>query len=258
MGEGHEEGGNFQKNDGHAERTLAMRLLIATFLLWCSPALGQDMFAPFILTADSAPVAWSKLGSSTTIEMPMYQNSYAFNYTVTAGADLLTVSIASYDAGGVSAITFNGDAMTKAADTYTSYVENFRAQVWYLSNPDVGTYSVSMTFSQQITNLVAGASHFDGIAVSSPVRDTGLNGGSSTSPSASVDAAQSGDLIIGAVVANGGTLSTADTEDWEEYHNADNMIGGGIRKLATGAAMTTSWTSGNVDWYAICVAFKLQ
>lgn len=237
-----------------------MRVLIAALLLCGSVALGQgSMYAPFILTAtESAPVSWEKVGSSTTVEMPMWQTEYSFNHTVSSGTTLLVVSVAQYDAGAPTAVTFNGDAMTLAVDSYTSYTESFRSQVWYLSNPDVGEYSVSFTFSEQITDLVAGASNFSGIATTSPVRDTGINGGSSTSPSVSVDGAQSGDLIYGVVVANGATLSTSDTEDWEEYHDADNIIGGGIRKLATGASMTTSWASGNVDWYAVCVAFKLQ
>jgi hypothetical protein len=233
-------------------------LLVEGTVIGTVCAILLQILAPFIVVAPSTPAAWSKVGSSTTTEMPMYQTSYSFNVTVPSGTKLLVLGISTYDAGAVTGATFNSAAMSLAVDTYTVYLEQFRAQVWYISNPAVGTYSVALTFSEQITNLVAGASCFDGIATTSPVRDTGVNGGTSTSPSTSVDGAQAGDLIIGVAVANGATLTTADTEDWVEYHDADNIIGGGIRKLATGASMTTSWTSGNVDWYAACVAFKLN
>jgi hypothetical protein len=218
------------------------------------------MYAPVILVGPTGGGgSWSELGTSTTTEMPMYQTSYAFNHTVTSGSDILVLGVVTYDPGYVSAVTCGGSAMTLAADTYVGgYLENFRAQIWYISSPASGTQSISMTFTEQITDLVAGASNFSGIATTSPVRDYSTGGGISTSPSVSVDGAQAGDLVLGVICANLSTLSTSDTEDWEEYHDADNMIGGGAYKTATGASVTISWTTANTDWGVVCVAFKLQ
>lgn len=238
-----------------------MRKLVVVLLLCGSVALGQgNMFAPMILVGPTGGGgSWSKLGTSTTTEMPMWQNSYAFDATVETGSDILVLGVVTYDPGYVSAVTCGGSAMALAVDSYVGgYLENFRVQVWYISSPAAGTRSISMTFTEQITNLVAGVSCFSGIATTSPVRDTGSGGGIGTSPSVSVDGAQSGDLIYGAIVANLSTLSTSDTEDWKEYHDADNMIGGGARKTATGASATISWTTANTDWGVVCVAFKLK
>lgn len=220
--------------------------------------MGQNMTAPVILTGPTGATSWAKVGSSTTSEADMYAESWSFNHTVSSGTDILIVGVCTYDAGSVITVTWNGIPLTKAIDSYDEWLESYRTQIWYLASPATGTYPISLSFSEQITDLVAGASGFSGIATTSPVRDTGINGGISISPSVSVDGAQAGDLIYGVVVHGSATLSTADTEDWEEYHDADNLTGGAARKLATGAAMTINWTSGNTDWYAVCVAFKLQ
>lgn len=73
-------------------------------------------------------------------------------HTTVAGDDALTVHIAAEDGTdrAVTAVTFNGDAMTKIAGTdnvVTYGGVQYRVEAYLLLNPDIGAFNVVVTFA---------------------------------------------------------------------------------------------------------------
>jgi len=233
--------------------------LVFFMLLFVSVQAYAQTSAHFILSGTpAAGTAWAKVGTTTQAEMPQYQSSYSFSHTTGTGTTILIVAIATLDADAVTGVTFNSDALTKSVDSYDTDPSIWRVQIWYLVSPDIGDYTLAFTFSGAIADLVVGATNYSGISTSSPAYAATSTSGTSTSPAITATGCTADDLVYGVVLVNGGTLSTSSTEDWEEYHDADNIIGGGAYKLATTGNNTITWTSGNELWFTAVTAFVKQ
>ena len=115
--------------------------------------------------------------------------SAAFNCTVTGPNVYLIVGVASSN-GGVTAVTYGGQAMTKIGN-YAPYGE---LSFWYLRNPPSGSNNIVQTGS------VDGAIHalvYQGIRLASPFDAIGSanSASSTTTPSVTVGS-QGGSLVI--------------------------------------------------------------
>lgn len=204
-------------------------------------------------------MAWARVDAVHS-EMPQFQSSYTISYTrPTASNALLVVSTAFWDSNSTSTVTYNGVSMTKAYNS--DYGEVYHSEIWYLAAPASGTNDVVLTFTGTVADLVVGVSTFSGIDQSTPFRSGSVGyvttvGTSSTSPYVDVINCVANDLVYGVCIRNGSVLSGADTEDWVEYHDADNVIGAGCYTNGTNGTVQVNWSmTGTVEWATCGVAF---
>ena len=106
------------------------------------------------------------------------QTSPTWNHTVTSGLKkLLVVVRSSRNGGAIASMTFNGVSMTKAKSQGA-------CEIWYLVNPSVGTYAVSVSTTPDASHDYYGSVDFSGVDQTAPVNTT--NGASSTASSLNI------------------------------------------------------------------------
>jgi len=206
-------------------------LLVAGVALLLLPAgaLGQVQF----VNASSGASA----GTTT---------SFSFQHTVNAGTDRVLIVGGAIRAGApvaFTSVTYNGIALTPIQGV--TGADDVRAELWYLINPPIGTFNVTLTASAN-RNLAGGAMTFTGVHQTTPVGTPASVGGQSNSTSVDVTSA-SGEMVVDVVAQRDpggmGTLTAGpgQTEQYRRDHPNTNMrIAGSTEPGA--ASVTMSWT----------------
>lgn len=129
-------------------------------------------------------------------------SSISWNHTVgnTNTTRFLVVSYVGRGAAAVSNISYNGKYFTKAVENTI----NHRVEVWYLQNPDVGTYSITLN-TVSSTNAFVGSISFFGVEnVDNPVDQVTGTGATTASSTLTVSNTVSGCCMV----SGSGTNST--------------------------------------------------
>lgn len=111
------------------------------------------------------------------------------NHTIGNGNNRLLLVGIGTRGGSVSAVTFNGVAMTRAKLS-TSY-DQCTGEVWYLYNPDIGTHQIAITMNG--ASRVVGALSLFNVDRANPIYTTG-------------EAYANGDLSLSLTVPTGRTM----------------------------------------------------
>ena len=88
------------------------------------------------------------------------------SYTVTAGTSILLVALSSENESATVSMSYGGTPMTLAVSVVTSNSWP-RAEIWYLTNPPVGTANVAASMNQT-AEMVLGALRFSGVSAVTP------------------------------------------------------------------------------------------
>lgn len=149
-------------------------------------------------------------------------NVLTWSHTVASGSDrALFVEISIGTTGTIAnSVSYGGTALTLVGRSVTGTVP---VEIWRLLNPTVGTANVVVTLSAA-TSVVAGATTYNGVNQSSPVRTFYSAFGNSTNSSVTVVDSAAGDLVIDvqswAGRPSGGTVGPGQTLNWAQVNTS--------------------------------------
>jgi len=183
---------------------------------------------------------------------------------------VLIVSVAGEEVDGVASVTFNDVVLTKAVDT-TKDGFGDHVSIWYLLNPDVGTFDIEITGVNDPNEpdnqaWEAGAASFYNVLQQAPVTATGTNNTDTASASLTIAGTADG-LIYESISTNfdvDDSQSLAATGGQTEVYNRNADVAGGFTSAAAyelpGAAgdQTQTWTLGDPSEHAFAaVSFQM-
>jgi hypothetical protein len=190
-------------------------------------------------------------------------NTFGPTITVDAGSDRCMVVAVHGEGDGapgppsVSSITFNGDALTlygRAARSDWSW-----AEIWYLVAPDVGSFTLTVTLSENESFSVK-AVVAQGVDQSTPLATVVTATGSATTTTQTVSGVVTDDLAFAALTLDAtGHNPTPGTNETELYER-DSVNGGCEGSFYTqagadGGQFTPSWTT-SCPFSIVAGAFK--
>ncbi len=186
--------------------------------------------------------------------------SQTISYTVPAGSNQLLVvgiSLASGDAAKkISNVTYNGIALTRLIEVQSSGGDP-RADIWYMVNPQQGTYNIVVT-SADANKRRTGVVSFNGVNQSTPISGHVTSEGSSGTPSLIV-ASDTGDLVMAVVASLASSLTNAggQTSLWNSgMEGGSDKPGAAATKTGVAGNVTVSWT-GSEKWAGIGFNIKV-
>lgn len=194
------------------------------------------------------PASWAAIEvQSANISTAEGTTDFSWNHTVSAGSNLILivgVAVRSASPNTAQGVTYNGTALTQVGSSIFSAHANI--SMWYLVNPDVGTFSVSVDLTAN-RSAVGGAMTFSGVDQSTPLgTEVTATGAPGDTLSTDVSSA-AGELVLDVVCQrDGGTLGDA-TEGAGQTKQVDAVHSGtSMRLLAStedgAATVTMSWT----------------
>jgi len=178
-------------------------------------------------------------------------------HTCGAGATLLVLSLVVKAAvartGG--APSYNGAAMTQVETTKIATETN--CEMWYLVNPSIGTYNVSIPNAGALTLYAITSSYKAQSGYTSALDVSNSNTGVSANPSLSVTTTVGGDVIVDTLGDGYNSKPTAynqtllySTDDGLYSDNAQYAL------QVSAGLITFTWTVASDDWCMIVGAFK--
>ena len=178
-----------------------------------------------------------------------------WNHTVLPGADKILIVTTALDSNGgatIKEVAFNGTTLTRRAVINKNFVEE--AQLWYMLEPPVGTYQITVRYSAKHSGLEARASTYTGVNLYRPFSNVVTAAGSGVVASVTVNS-NTGELVIdGLAYRNGGTIN-ADVNQDERYNQRDSKNAhGASEKAGTSPNVSMSWTLQNSGVWAIIAA----
>jgi hypothetical protein len=152
--------------------------------------------------------------------------------------------------GCVPSVTYNGIAMTHAAQVYSNNVAPDTTDLFYLMAPTAGTHTVQVTYSGCTSDVEAGSISFTGVNQSTPLAHVATNFGAGTSAGVTV-ASVSGDMVVD-VIGNGSAINSSNqTLRWIKNQNGSTAHGNGAQSTATGASSVAMGYSVVSDWWGM-------
>lgn len=183
---------------------------------------------------------------------------FTWLHTCSGSNRLLKVDISYYDSGDtISAVTYNGDAMTVIPSSTVSNGQ-YTVTSYGLIAPDTGSNTISVTFTGSVFDFGAGAISWTDADQATPFGTAATASGSDATPTVNVTSA-SGEIVSDAlVIIHSGTL-TVDGSQSQRWNSTGAF---GFIKYAgsteAGATSTTmSWAnSTSQDWAIVGVPVK--
>ncbi|MBL8436329.1 MAG: DUF4347 domain-containing protein, partial [Zoogloea sp.] len=183
-------------------------------------------------------------------------NVLTWSHTVASGSDrALFVEISIGTTGTfASSVSYGGTALTLVGRSVAGTVP---VEIWRLLNPTVGTANVVVNLSGH-TPVAAGATTYNGVNQSSPVRTFYSASGNSTNSSVTVLDSAAGDLVIDvqswAGQPPGGLVGPGQTLNWSQANTS--LTGGSTSEPgAPSVVMSGSFTSA-AQWVIGAVAIR--
>lgn len=208
---------------------------------------GTAWSAIDIRKIETAGAITAEVAASTTLSTTV---------TVADNVDnaLLVVFVGTKADVTVSALTFNGDALTQKATSGTAP----KLQLYFLTNPDAGSNTLSLTVSGS-TDIEIAAYVIYGVDTSSPL-DAASTQSTAAGTASTIDiTSASGDLVIDGIILDAATAPTAGAGQTSMGSDtiADLGLGASKEDGATTTTMSWSW-AGATDAEQIAVNVNLQ
>ncbi len=202
-------------------------------------------------------VAFTQLDNGATKENP---HTYTNGLTVASGTDLiLIITVMTGDNDGIttSAVTFNGDSLTKRLDSGASTDYS----VWYRVNPDVATGDVVVTSTSTDTRANVAALVYSGVdqsTIFTGTDSTETRTAQSTIVTPSITPGSDNSMVVGGAWGQVDVQSlTFNTGDNERYNFTgfsgqafERNVVAGEDLQTTAAAATLDWTGGS-SWEGV-------
>lgn len=187
-------------------------------------------------------------------------NPVTLSFTTTSGTTVLVVGLAmrSVSARAGGAPTFNGVALTQANTTKVAASE-VSAELWYLLDPPIGTYTISVPNSGGLTMTLMASSYKAASGKTSALDVAGGWVGNTVNPSNNLITTTYGDAVVD-IMAHG--LNTAETGRNQVLLYATDQgqwnTAGQYALQTTAGSITFSHTIAADNWAHLMVSFKEQ
>jgi hypothetical protein len=205
-------------------------------------------------------------GGASTIALDaqagLIENGYAvggartWNHTVAGTNRMLVVSVELWQdvagTGTITALTYNGVAMTKSQGTTTGAM---RAEIWYLASPATGTNVVSATVTGDTDDRKFRSTSWTG--VSSTLDASGTGTGGTGNPSVSITTVAANAMIVDAAAKFGTTAFTVGAGQTSVMNDTTGSTTGvaSYKSQASAGSTTMSWTNASAnDWSAVALS----
>lgn len=204
-------------------------------------------------------VAFDTSGSATTSDSTAITTSFT---VVGAGSADMLVAVAAWThnstARTVSGVTYNGVALTQAAQVTNTNAPNPGASMFYLASPATGANDLVTTIGANTDDIVHGFMSFSGCAATQTGTAASNTGGGGTTASVTVTGVADG-IVVGVCGVNllAAGISCDDTERVEAtgaVNNNTTMNGG--TTVATGST-SVDWTK-TLGWQWAAAGFPLE
>jgi len=205
------------------------------------------------ISYDSASSSTVRLASSMT--WPHNVGSGRSNTLLVVGVDIEKNPPNPY----VTSITYGGVDLTRANFSVGS--PTVRAELWYLTNPKLGTNNVVVTFSSAIDTegAIAGAVSFFGVDQTNPISKTVTGKGQGGTASTSITTTNINAWLIDTIVVDnsaGNTATSPQVERWDAIPPSGQISGAGSTKsTTTPGTQSMSWTV-SAEWAQVVAEIK--
>lgn len=145
--------------------------------------------------------------SQTTNVSSANRSSASFSHTTPAGNQRLLVVVIHHEGTRtVSGVTYNAIALTMRKDQDSASTSSTRTQIWTLSSPPVGSYTLAVTYGQVQDWDAVVAMSYSGVDQATPVGATaGVTGAAASYASTTIASTVDGSVLLGAITGAGGT-----------------------------------------------------
>lgn len=184
----------------------------------------------------------------------------AFNFTTTAGADLLIVAVGR-GCGSTRTITWgsvthNGDAMTQILEKAVNGSLGGKLALYYLIAPDIGSnLSISIPWTHDAFDgndrVWAAAISFSGAHQTTPIVQSDSGAASSGDPSIDLAGVAAGNMTL--ALFGCGTNIDSSNQTLSADMNIDSnssMSNGRLTRAASSGTVTHTADQNGTDWYA--------
>jgi hypothetical protein len=173
-----------------------------------------------------------------------------WSHTCSGSNRLLVVGVSVSNDSATLTCSYNSVSMTSAGKIHSNNQNAGFVQMFYLANPDAGTYNVSVSGQGTSTYFIAGSISFNGVNQSTPIRNNATNYGSGDTPTITITSAT--DNMVVDLCGLGNTIySYPQTERWWNNYTAMYGCGNIVQSTAVGSSSVTMSYTGNSDWWGI-------
>jgi prepilin-type N-terminal cleavage/methylation domain-containing protein len=181
-------------------------------------------------------------------------SSITISHTTSGSDRLMLVGVSMVNDGleTVTGVTWNGTENLTLVGTEAN-ADDARVEIWKLVAPSTGTYNVVITFNEALNaQAIGGVMTFTGVDQTTPLGPFASAEADGTLASVDVSSATD-ELVFGVVAAetpSGFTEGPGQSEHWYQSVGSGRTEGAGSTE-AGAATVTTSWTLGSSDHWAI-------
>ncbi len=209
--------------------------------------------------------------NSTTISGSSI-TTMSWKHTTGAGNDrilLVTIDTSRSNGGNpktVSSVTYDGVALTKAAEVAYSSDPRIQSYLYYLVNPSSGAKTIDVVFSSGSTSMqaVAGSVTYTNVNQTNPLQVTNTNSGSGTAQSVSLTATGSNNKMLFGHMSSfrtSGSYSVSESGQNSRWTQTAQLYKGRVSdKTVTSGSVSMSWTTSGanptVSWTAIAAILQ--
>lgn len=183
-----------------------------------------------------------------------------YSHTCTGSQLILVVWVALWQdvagTGTVTAITYNGVALTQAIPSTTS--TSMAGEMWYLIAPTTGANTLSVTVTGATDGIRVASGSFTGVDQTSPLGVTSTSTGASGNPAVSITTATANSVAIAGLCRFANIAITATTFTNLQRANANSVtmvLDYNLNTTATTYTATETGATAN-DWIMGAAEFK--
>jgi len=198
-----------------------------------------------VYSIQAPPVGSSIVHQSSSGQYQDYGSgpgSITWNHTVGAGSDRLLIVSTAIDSNNgavVRQVSFDGNLLTRKQVKNQGWEQE--VQLWYMLDPPVGTYPVTVSYSQTNYGIEARASSYTGVSPNKPISTAVVAGGSGTAAAVTIASAP-GELVIDALAYRSGGTMSANASQTERFNQSASWNGTAGSDKAGASSVTMSWS----------------
>lgn len=174
------------------------------------------------------------------------------NHTIDTGANFLLVRI-SQDGTGAhtqpSAVEWNGDALTKITGASTGTLRN--VSLWYMVNPDIGTFDLIITTVGTTSNSRVIGVALSGVDLTAPITDSDAASALGATSATLTLTTATGEMLFDQLMLRTDRVDTVGANQTETDNTTFNTRGSTSSEQAgaDGGVMSNSWAGGTSDYF---------
>jgi hypothetical protein len=205
-----------------------------------------------------SPIAWQAT-SGAHINSGSGGGSVSWQHTVSEAGNRILIVTAALDSSSAQAktATFNGTLLTRIS-TVTSPAPAESTTMWYMLDPPVGSYDITVTYVGSHKGMQTAATTYTGVSQNRPLSSSVTTAASTSGgPAALTIASAPGELVVDSLgYRNYGAL-TPDSYQTARYDQHDSSTSHAVSDKPGASSVTMSWQLENAaSWAMIAVGLR--